>query len=89
VKLLTLLTVCLLAGCGLYTPRVEVTTGVRVVNGDTGMAACLNVNQRLRKHVSFTYLHCSDPRHGRPFNSDPDVSDDVLGVTVGWGGKPK
>jgi hypothetical protein len=69
---------------------VEITTGVRIVNSDRlGMANCLEVSQRLVEHVSVSYEHCSDIRYGKPFNEEYDLSHDVVGVTVGWGGNPR
>jgi hypothetical protein len=79
----------LLTGCA-YQPRLEITTGARSVNREyLGMANCLELSQQFARHVSVGYQHCSDIRYGKPFNEKFDLSHDVVGVTVGWGGNPR
>ncbi len=79
----------LLVGCA-YQPRVDITTGARLVNGDyLGMANCLALSQQFSHRVGLKYEHCSDLRYGKPFNEKWDLSHDVVGVTVGWGGNKR
>jgi len=72
-----------------YQPELAATLGVRRVNGEGSPGACLVVSQRFTEHVGASYVHCSDFTAGKPFNDDYDVSDDVLGVTVRWGGNER
>lgn len=76
----------LLCGCS-HSPELTIVAGLRRVDGDTSPGACLVLKQQFAKHVGATYVHCSDPTAGKPFNRDWDVSDDVLGVSVTFGGK--
>jgi hypothetical protein len=69
-----------------YQPELAAVLGVRRVNGEGSPGACLVVTQRVTERVGASYVHCSDPTAGKPFNEDYDVSDDVLGVTVTFGG---
>jgi thiamine biosynthesis lipoprotein ApbE len=89
VKVIASLCACLLAGCGAYQPRVDITTGVRRVNGDDGPVACLGVTQRVNERVSAQWQHCSDPSRGYPVDDRYDVSHDTLGVTWSFWGKPR
>jgi hypothetical protein len=82
---IVLLASCLLVGCA-YQPELAATIGARRVNGESSPGACLVVTQRVTEHVGASYVHCSDPTAGKPLNQDYDVSDDVLGVTVRFGG---
>jgi hypothetical protein len=82
---IVLLASCLLVGCA-YQPELAATIGARRVNGESSPGACLVVTQRVTEHVGTSWLHCSNPAAGKPFNEDYDVSDDVLGVTVSFGG---
>ncbi len=80
----------LLVGCAPYQPRVDITTGVRIINGDyAGMANCLELAQQFTWRVGVKYEHCSDIRYGKPFNEHYDTSHDVVGLTIGWGGNPR
>jgi hypothetical protein len=88
VRLLILLS-CLLAGCGLYTPRVTISVGARVADRDTGPVTCLELEQRVAAHTSLGWAHCSDIRRGAPFNTREDLSHDVFVISRSWGGKPK
>jgi hypothetical protein len=87
VRLLILLS-CLLAGCT-HTPELAITAGARRVNGENSPGACLVLSQKFTSHIGASFVHCSDPTAGKPFNEDYDVSDDVLGVTVRWGGQKR
>jgi hypothetical protein len=69
-----------------YQPELAAVIGARRVNGESSPGACLVVTQRVTEHVGASYVHCSDPTAGKPLNQDYDVSDDVLGVTVRFGG---
>lgn len=79
-------------GCAPYQPRVEITTGLRSVNGAyRGMVNCLGVSQKFTDHVSVKWAeHCSNASDGSPRNDRYDVSHDIAaGIVIGWGGNPR
>lgn len=77
--------VAALSACA-YQPELAITAGARRVDGEHSPGACLIVTQRLSDRYDCRYIHCSDPESGQPFNDRYDVSDDVLGCGVSWGG---
>lgn len=72
-----------------HTPQIDLIAGARRVNGQSGLGTCAVISQRLKERHRVYYLHCSDLSKGRPFNDRFDISDDVIGYGLSFGGKPR
>lgn len=77
--------ILLVTGCAYY-PSMEIVGGARRVDGVMSPGACAIVRQQINERQGFYYIHCSDPTAGQPFNTDFDVSDDVVGYGIKFGG---
>lgn len=78
-----------LSGCATQ-PEITLLVGPRRQNnGAHDTAATIMLIQKVGKHAVTGCVHQSEPKHGRPFNDEPEETDDTCGLGGRWGGNAR